>query len=174
MHAARGVALWHFLMDDAAAGRHPLDVARAERALIAEAVAVGDRAGQDVGDRLDAAMGMPREAAQVVLRTVVPEVVEEQERIEVLGVAEPEDALQLDAGTFDGGRGRDVSLNGSDRHGPSLFWRPSRCASLDYNPVGHALAGEPRGRGVWNDHRPKPLIPTPPISIDCRRSISCG
>ena len=81
-------------MHDAAAGGHPLDVARAKTALVAEAVAVIDGARQDIGDRLDAAMRMPRESGEIVGRIVVAEIIEEQERIEVGGIAEPEAALQ--------------------------------------------------------------------------------
>ena len=40
-------------------------------------------AGEHVGDRLDAAVRMPREAGEVVVRVVVAEVVEQQERIEL-------------------------------------------------------------------------------------------
>ena len=62
VHAALRIALRHLLMQDAAAGRHPLHVARAQLALVAEAVAVLDGAGEHIGDRLDAAMRMPRES----------------------------------------------------------------------------------------------------------------
>ena len=51
--------------------------------LVAEAVAVLDGAGEDVGDRLDAAVRMPGKAREVVLGTVVAEVVEQQERVEL-------------------------------------------------------------------------------------------
>ena len=90
-------------MQDAAAGGHPLHVAGAHRALVAEAVAVLDRAGEHIGDRLDAAVRMPGEAGAIVVGTVVAEIVEQQERIELAGVAEAEGAVQLDAGAFDGG-----------------------------------------------------------------------
>ena len=76
VHPASRVALRHFLVEDAAASRHPLDIARTERAAVAEAVAVVDRPGKDIGDRLYAAMGMPGETGQVILRSVVAEVVE--------------------------------------------------------------------------------------------------
>ena len=62
VHAALRVALRHFLMHDAAARGHPLHVAGAERAAVAEAVAVLDGAGEHVGDGLDAAVRMPGEA----------------------------------------------------------------------------------------------------------------
>ena len=95
MHPALRVALGHLLMEDAAARGHPLHVAGAEAAAVAEAVAVLDGAGEHVGDRLDAAVRMPRKPGEVVLGIVVAEVVEQQERIEVRGLAEAEGALQL-------------------------------------------------------------------------------
>ncbi len=103
MHAALRVALRHFLMHDAAAGGHPLHVAGAERAAIAQAVAVFDGAVQDVGDRLDAAVRMPGEAGEIIGRTVVAEIVEQQKRIGLGRVAEAEGAAQLDAGAFERG-----------------------------------------------------------------------
>ena len=116
MHAAVRVALRHLLVQDAAAGRHPLHVAGAEAAAVAEAVAVLDVAGEHVGDRLDAAVRMPRKAGEIVARVVVAEVVEEQERIELRGVAEAERALQLDAGAFDGGLRVNDFPNRTNRH----------------------------------------------------------
>ena len=74
-------------------------------AAVAEAVAVLDGAGEHVGDRLDAAVRVPREAGQVVVRVVVAEIVEQQERIELRRVAEAEGAAQLHAGAFHGRRG---------------------------------------------------------------------
>ncbi len=62
VHPARRVAVRHLLVEDAAAGGHPLHVAGTERALVAQAVGVVDRAGQHVGDGLDAAVRVPGEA----------------------------------------------------------------------------------------------------------------
>ena len=53
---------------------------------------------------------------EVVVGAVVAEIVEQQERIELVGVAEPEGALQLDAGAFHGGGGLDDALDGSNGH----------------------------------------------------------
>jgi hypothetical protein len=114
VHPARLIAFRHFLMKDSAAGRHPLDVAGAEAATIAETVAVLHGAGQHIGDRLDAAMRMPRESGEIVLRTIVAEVVEQQERIVVGGVAESERAAELDASAFERRFRRDDFLDGSD------------------------------------------------------------
>src|SRR5262245_4726892 len=114
VHAALRVALRHFLMEDPAAGRHPLDVAGTERAAIAEAVAVLHRARQDIGDGLDAAVRMPRKSGAIVLRALIAEIVEQQERIEVAGVAEAEGAAQLYSGPLHGGLGFDNPLDGSN------------------------------------------------------------
>ena len=81
MHAALRVALRHFLMHDAAAGRHPLHVAGFEIAAVAQAVAVLDVARQHIGNRLDAAMRMPGKASAIVVGPVVAKIVEQQERI---------------------------------------------------------------------------------------------
>lgn len=116
MHAAREITLRHFLMQDAAAGGHPLQVARAQHALVAQAVAMLDGAGQHIGDRLDAAMRMPREAADVVHRLVVAEIIHHQEGVGHRRIAEAEDAVQLDAGAFHGRRGAALMLDGADGH----------------------------------------------------------
>ena len=117
VHAAGLVAFGHFLVDDAAAGGHPLDVAGVDGAVVAHAVAVFDVAGEDVGDGFDAAMGVPGEAGEVVVGDVVAEVVEEEEGVEVGGVAEAEGAAEVDAGAFEGGFGFDEAVDGSDGHG---------------------------------------------------------
>ena len=75
MHAARVIALGHFLMEDAAPRGHPLHVAGTHRAAVAEAVAVLHGAVQHVGDRLDATVRMPRESREIVLGMLVAEVV---------------------------------------------------------------------------------------------------
>ena len=72
------IALGHFLMNDAAAGGHPLNVAGSDGAVIAHAVAMLDRSGQHIGDGLNAAMRMPGKSGEIVLRNVVAEVVEQQ------------------------------------------------------------------------------------------------
>ena len=102
MHAALRVTLRHFLMHDAAARGHPLHVAGAERAAVAEAVAVFNRSIENIRNRLDAAVRVPRKAGEVIGRPVVAEIVEQQKRIGLGGFAEAECAAQLDAGAFDG------------------------------------------------------------------------
>ncbi len=54
-------------------------------------------AREDIGDRLDPAVGMPGEAAHVVAGVFVAEIVEEQERVHPFGIAEAEGAVEVDA-----------------------------------------------------------------------------
>ena len=103
MHASSRVALGHFLVHDATTGRHPLHVTRAEVALVAEAVAVLDRAREHISDGLDAAVGMPGKAGEIIARAVVAEIVEQQKRVELAGIAEAEGAPQFYAGALHGG-----------------------------------------------------------------------
>ena len=123
VHAPVGIALRHLLVEDAAPGGHPLYVARAERTAIAEAVAMFNGAGQHVGDGLDPPMRMPGKTGQVVARVLVPEVIEEQERIELGGIAKTKSAVQLHAGTFHGRRRVDDALDRSQGHVEIPFGR---------------------------------------------------
>src|SRR5882762_6612224 len=116
MHTAGGVALGHLLMDDAAAGGHPLDVAGGDGAAIPHAVAVLDGPGEHVGDGLDAAVRMPRKARQIILRNIVTKIVEQEERVKVRGVAEAERAAQVYARTFHRRLGFNEPLHRSNRH----------------------------------------------------------
>jgi hypothetical protein len=116
VHPALGVALRHLLVQDAASRRHPLDVAGTERAPVAQTIPVLDRAVEHISYRLDAAMRMPRKTGKVVLRAVVPKIVEEKERVEGLGLAEPEGAMELDSGSFDMWLGLYDLADGSKGH----------------------------------------------------------
>src|SRR5271168_1384106 len=120
MHASARVALRHFLVQDAAAGGHPLHVAGAEPALVTKAVGMLHRAGQHVGDSLDAAVRVPGKSGAIVLRPVVAEIVEQQEGIEVAGVAEPEGAVKLHPGPLHRGGRLDGTLDWSDGHSGPL------------------------------------------------------
>ena len=153
MHAAGVVALGHFLVDDAAAGRHPLDVAGGDGAVVAHAVAVLHGAGEDVGDGFDAAMGMPGEAGQVIGGDIVAEIVEEKKGIEVGGVAEAERAAQVHARAFECGLGFDELVTGRmDMSVP--FWlvearTPARAGLSD---AGECSTFGGAGKGDWEQH----------------------
>src|SRR5579859_500095 len=127
VHASGVIALGHFLVDDAAAGGHPLDVAGGDGAAIADAVAVLDGAGENVGDGLDAAMRVPGEASEIVFGDIVAEIVEEEEGIEVAGVAETERAAEMNAGAFGGGLAANQALYGSNGHDVSPKCSTSQC-----------------------------------------------
>ena len=116
MHAARLIALGHFLVDDASARRHPLNVAGGDGSAVAHAVAVLDSSREDIGDGLDTAVGMPGKAGQVIVRNIVAEIVEQQERIEIGCVAKTECAPEMNARAFQGGFGFDELLDGSNGH----------------------------------------------------------
>src|SRR5437879_13720717 len=106
-------------MEDAAPGRHPLHVPGAERAAVCQAIAVLHGPAEDVGDGFDPAMGVPRESRAEVLRVVVTEVVQQEERIELSGVPEAERPAQLHTCTLDGRLRLDDRLDWPDRHGAS-------------------------------------------------------
>src|SRR5438045_7840247 len=116
MHAALRIALGHFLVENAAARRHPLHVTRGHLALVAQAVAMLDRAGEHVGDGLDAAMRMPGKSRQIILRIFIAEIVQQQEGIEILRFAETEGALQLYAGALNSGLRLNDLLYRTERH----------------------------------------------------------
>jgi hypothetical protein len=59
---------------------------------------------------------MPGEAGQVIIRNIVAEVVEEQERIENGCIAKAERAAEMDAGAFESGFRFDELLDGSNGH----------------------------------------------------------
>ena len=102
MHSAQQVAFGHFLVDDAPARRHPLNIAGSDGAVVSHAIAVLDRSGEHIGDRFDAAMRMPRKPRQVIVRNIIAEIIEQQERVEVRRVAEAEGPAQMNACAFEG------------------------------------------------------------------------
>src|SRR6185295_18490895 len=103
-------------MQDAAPGRHPLHVPRPHGAFVAEAVAVLDAAAQHVGDRFDAAMRVPWKAREIVLGVLVAKIIQQQEGIEVAGLAESKCAAQPDARAFERGERLGNRFYCADRH----------------------------------------------------------
>src|SRR5262249_55026706 len=116
MHASGRIAFGHFLMDDATTSSHPLHIARRYRTAVAHAVAMLDRARQNVGDCLDPAMRMPREAGEIILGNIVAKVIQQEERIEVLRIPETESAAQMYARPFGRWLGLDDALDRTNRH----------------------------------------------------------
>src|SRR5215472_12160675 len=141
MHPPGPVALGHFLMDDPAARGHPLHVAGSDYTSIAHAVAVLDRSCQHIGDGFDATMRMPWKAGQVIFRNVIAKVIQQQERIEVLRVSEPERPAQMHAGAFEGRFGLNQPLHRSDRHSKPQSRKSLRPAKADAGWVQVSFAG---------------------------------
>src|SRR5207247_165257 len=71
---------------------------------------------QDIRDRLDPPVGVPRKAREVILRPVIAEIVEEKERVELGCVAETERASQVYTRSFDGRLGLAEALDRPDGH----------------------------------------------------------
>ena len=117
MHFAVTIPPRHLLVDDSTSGRHPLDVTGRQYPLVSQTVAMLHFAGENVGNGFNSPMRMPGKTCQVVLRFVVSKVVQQQERVEILGVAEPEGSTQVHARTLNGGFGFDQSFDGSYGHG---------------------------------------------------------
>lgn len=95
------IAFWHLVMDHAASYRHPLHVAGRD---------------EDIGDRLDTAVRVPREACQIVPWYFIAKVVEKKKQIEVRGVVETEGAPLMRRCTFEGRLGPDDPLYGANGH----------------------------------------------------------
>ncbi|MEJ2266867.1 MAG: hypothetical protein P8X95_25770 [Anaerolineales bacterium] len=89
-------------MHDAAATGHPLHVAGADDAHVADAVAVADVALQHVGDGFNAAVGMGGKANRGAFDGIVESKMVKQEKgVEGVGPAGPKGAQQAHAGAFD-------------------------------------------------------------------------
>src|SRR5260221_8763342 len=116
MHASAGIALGHLLMQNAAAGSHPLHVAGAHFPFVAQAISMLDLAGQHISDGLDAPVRMPGKAGKIVRRIVVAKIVEQKERIVFLRLAETESAAELHPRAFERGLGFNNLLYWSERH----------------------------------------------------------
>src|ERR1041385_1536541 len=131
MHAPQLIALWHFLVDDASSSGHPLHFTGADGATVSKAITVFDRSGEDVSDRFDAAMRVPRETREIILRNIVAEVVQQQEGIELRSVAKTKSAAQMHACAFARRLGFNQSLDGSNGHNNlRRINRPERGNSL--------------------------------------------
>src|SRR5256712_7001670 len=108
------MSLGLFLVQNPTPGGHPLHVAGAELAPVSKTVAVIDASRQDIRDGLDAAVRMPRKSCAIVFRTIVAEVVEQEEWIEFARIPEAEGATQPHARTLDCRFGLNDSFDGSN------------------------------------------------------------
>ena len=77
-----------------------MHVARAQSPCVAQAIAVMDRARQNIGDGFNAAMWMPRKPATEIFGTFIAEIIEQKEGIKFAWVCKPESAMQMNTCTF--------------------------------------------------------------------------
>src|SRR5512136_2040611 len=103
-------------MHDAAPGGHPLHVTGAERAAVAQAVAMFDGAGQYICNSLDAAVRMPEEPGEIIARPIIAEIIKQQKRVGFRRVAKTESTAQPDVGPLDGGLRLHDTFDGTDGH----------------------------------------------------------
>src|SRR5207244_4904402 len=116
MHPSHVIAFRHLLVNDPAARCHPLHVPGTDNAAVADAVAMLHRSRQHIGDGLDSTVRMPGKPCQIVLRNIVAEVVQQQERVKVLGVPKAESAAEVYTCAFKSRFRFDKPLNRSDGH----------------------------------------------------------
>jgi hypothetical protein len=132
VHLALRISFGHFLVQNAAACRHPLHIAALQRAAIAKAVAMIDSACQNVGDRFYPAMGMPRKARAIIGRVIAAKIVEHQKRVKPRGIAKAKGAVQMHARAFHMRLGQRSGFDGAKGHGSTLGYD---CVAVQINPA---------------------------------------
>ena len=75
-----------------------------------------DASREHIRDRLNAPVRMPRKSGPIIIGTIVAEIVEQQERIELVRIAEAEGATQLHPRAFHRGCGFNNALHRPNRH----------------------------------------------------------
>ena len=73
-----------------------------------------DGTSEDIGDRLNPAVGMPGKSRQIVCWIVIAKIVQQKKGIEFFGFTETEGALQLHARALDGRRRLNDLFNRSE------------------------------------------------------------
>ena len=72
------------------------------------------RAGKDIRNGFNAAVGVPRETGQIIFRHIIAEIVKEKEWVEIGRIAEAERPSQMDSRPFERRFGFDEPPNGSE------------------------------------------------------------
>jgi hypothetical protein len=116
VHPAFSVAFRHFLVNNSASRRHPLNVARSNLTPVADTVSMLDRTRQYISNRLDPAMWMPWKTWPILFGLVTPKIIEKQEGIEIGGISETEHSPQMHARTLHGGLSANDPFSWSNRH----------------------------------------------------------
>ena len=125
------------------AGGHPLHATVFQQAFVAGAVAVEHAARDHVGDGLEAAVRVVREAGDVVVGPVAAEGVEHQERVQPALQVLRQHAGELDARTVGGGYARHQPLDAA--------------GLLQAGGEGGGHGGLLKVRGVKSGHPAQPL-----------------
>ena len=111
------IPLRHFLVDDAAAGGHPLHITCTDHAGVAQAVAMLHFARQHIGDGFNPAVGMPGKARGVIRRVIPAKIIQQQEWVKEVRVAKSKSAPQMHPRAFQGGpAGRETLYFSSGAH----------------------------------------------------------
>jgi len=95
MHLAVRIPPWHLLMHDARACRHPLHRARAKHTAVPQAIPMLHLALQHIGNRLNAAMRMPRKALLKRRRIIISKIIKQQKRVTSPRIAKAENPVQM-------------------------------------------------------------------------------
>ena len=93
----------HFLVDDPAPRRHPLDIPGGDNALVSHTVPMFHISPENISDCLNAPMRMPGKTLHKVLRIVGPEVIQQQKRVKHRHLAESKHPFEVNPGTLNGG-----------------------------------------------------------------------
>ena len=94
-------------------------------------------------------VGMPRKTSEIVLRDVIAEIIEQEERVNVVGVFEAECAAQMNSCTFESRFGFDKAFDGANRH---VYLQPY--GMLRLWQIGCVFHMERNGSDVWVMHAP--------------------
>jgi hypothetical protein len=72
---------------------------------------------KDIGDRLYPTVRVPRETPEIFIRLVIPEIVQQQERIKLRDFIIPESPFQVNTRAFKDGLGFEELFYGTGLHG---------------------------------------------------------
>ena len=103
--------LGHLLVLDALPGGHPLALACGEHSTSALRVVVTEGTLDHVGDGLDATVGMPWEARDVIVGVVAAELVQQHEGVDVAQLVRADDPIQPNACSIGHGHPFDYPRN---------------------------------------------------------------
>src|SRR6267378_476314 len=90
--------------------------------LFPHTVAVLHRSREHIRNRLDAAVRVPGKPRQIILRHIIPKIIQQQERVEIRSIAKAERTAQVHSRPFRRRLGLDQPLHRSYGHGRLLVF----------------------------------------------------